>query len=221
MFETAKLKLFLHRLLQLAREGLNKGKIVPFDDSFYEELNHTYISGLPVSIHIKHLKPVDGDVGKCYDRSLYMFFCFDDAKLVRADIKYLELRYGKDHAGHGWIERGNYVYDPSMLARVDKDLYYKMYMPSNIKKFTKEDYCAIEGNKKLYEDIVETTIDDFKPYGKKRTDLATTIPLLLSIAKMSENKDFEAELGEWLSTIEYDEKEVLDELYSGIPYIKK
>ena len=63
---------------------LNKGdadkKIIPFDDEFYDKLNQTYISGLPVSIHIKYLKPIAGP-GKCYDRSLYMFFCFDDAIL--------------------------------------------------------------------------------------------------------------------------------------------
>ena len=76
----------------LLNKGIADKKIIPFDDEFYEKLNHTYISGLPVSIHIKYLKPIVGP-SKCYDRSLYMFFCFDDALLVRADNKDLELRY--------------------------------------------------------------------------------------------------------------------------------
>lgn len=54
-------------------KGVEDGNILPFDEEFYEKMSHTYISCLPVSIHMKYLKPIVGP-GKCYDRSLYMFF---------------------------------------------------------------------------------------------------------------------------------------------------
>lgn len=61
--------------------------------------------------------------------SLYMFFCLDNAILVRGDIKSLELQSGPYDAFHGWIELDNYVYDPTALMRFDKDLYYQIYQP--------------------------------------------------------------------------------------------
>ena len=86
MFDNIKKSLYFSKMQLLLNKGVADKKIIPFDDEFYEKLNHTYISGLPVSIHIKYLKPIVGP-GKCYDRSLYMFFCFDDAILVRGDNK--------------------------------------------------------------------------------------------------------------------------------------
>lgn len=102
-------------------------------------MSHTYFNCIPISMHIRYLKPLTPP-GKCYDRSLFMFFCFDDALLVRGYNKDLELSYGKKNAGHGWIEIGSYVYDPTLMMRFERDLYYKMYSPTNVHKVTKEDY---------------------------------------------------------------------------------
>ena len=96
-----------------------------------------------------------------------MFFCFDDAILVRGDDKDLDLKYGKDDAGHGWIEMDNYVYDPLLMMRFDKDLYYEIYRPTNVSKYTKDEYCSIKKCQEHCNDIKNTTIDDFKPFGKK------------------------------------------------------
>ena len=126
MLDSLKKKLYFSKLKLLYSKGVAEGKIVPFDEDFYRSMSNTYFASIPVSMHIKYLRPKTGP-GKCYDRSLYMFFCFDDALLVRGDKLNLELLYGKDNAGHGWIEIGDYVYDPTMLMRFDKDLYYKMF----------------------------------------------------------------------------------------------
>lgn len=116
MFDILKKNLYFTKIQILFDNGLRNGSIVPFDDTFYEKLSNTYISCLPVSIHIKYLKPLTPP-GRCYDRSLYMFFCFNDAILVRADNRDLELKFGLSNAGHGWIEIGDYVYDPSLLLK--------------------------------------------------------------------------------------------------------
>ena len=199
----------------LFNKGIVDKKIIPFDDEFYERLNHTYISGLPVSIHIKYLKPILPP-GKCYDRSLYMFFCFDDAILVRGDNKDLELRYGKDDAGHGWIEMDNYVYDPSLMMRFDKNLYYEIYKPTNVSKCTKEEYCSTRQCQELYNDIKNTTITDFKPYGRKRIELSMTMPLIMGIAQNSSNQEFINELNNFIALIQYDEEEVYTELNEAL-----
>lgn len=211
MFDNIKKSLYFSKMQLLLDKGIADKKIIPFDDEFYEKLNHTYISGLPVSIHIKYLKPIVGP-GKCYDRSLYMFFCFDDAILVRGDNKDLELRYGKDSSGHGWIEMDNYVYDPSLMMRFDKDLYYEIYKPTKVSKCTKEEYCSTRECQELYSDIENTTIDDFKLYGKKRIELSVTMPLIMGIAQNSGNQEFIDELNDFIALIQYDEEEVYNEL---------
>lgn len=199
----------------LLKKGIADGSIVPFDEEFYSKINNTYIDGLPVSMHIKYFKPIISP-GKCYDRSLFIFFCFDNAILVRGKNKDLELRSGTQCAGHGWVEMDNYVYDPSYLMRFDKDLYYKIFMPTEINKINKEEYCSNEDRKKLYDYVKNTTIEDYKPNGNKRIKLATIIPLVLSLSQLSDNEIFIKDVKEYLSLIEYDKKEVVNELFEAI-----
>ena len=150
-----------------------------------------------------------------------MFFCFEDAKLVRGDNKDLELLYGKENAGHGWVEIGDYVYDPSTMKRYDKDLYYKIFEPSNIYKGSKEEYCSYQENKKLYDDIQSTTIDDYKPNGRKRVELAVIIPVIRELAKASENQEFIDDLNAYLTKIQYNEEQVYNALNEKVEQIRK
>lgn len=211
MLDSLKKKLYFSKLKLLYSKGIAEGKIVPFDEDFYRSMSNTYFASIPVSMHIKYLRPKTGP-GKCYDRSLYMFFCFDDALLVRGDKLNLELMYGKENAGHGWIEIGDYVYDPTMLMRFDRDFYYKMFSPTNVSKATKDDYVSV--NEDFYNDIRSTTISDFQPGGSKRLELCTTIPLIQGIADMSSDENFKKELDEYLSLIKYDGEAIYRDLVS-------
>lgn len=200
-------KLYLKKVKYELIKGALQGKIVQFDEEFYKSMSTTYFSCVPISMHIKYLKPLVPP-GKCYDRSMYMFFCFDDALLVTGDNKDLETRYGKGNGGHGWIEKDGYVYDPSLLLRFDKELYYKIYEPTNINKRTKEEFNRDTNN--YYDMVKETSIDDFKIGGEKRADLCVMIPLLKEISE--KNEEFKKELDEYLKEIEYDEKQVYEAL---------
>ncbi len=208
MVDSIKNNLYMKNFESLYKQGIMDGRIVPFDEAFYERLSHTYISSLPVSIHIKYLKPTGNMPRKCIDRSLYMFLSIDESTLVRAD----QIRYGKDRTFHGWIEIGDYVYDPSFLERFDKDLYYEIFKPTNIAKCNKQEYCAKKENKQLYEEVRNTSIDDYKPFGKNRLELAMSIPLVSGIAEFSGNEDFINDLNRFLKEIEYDEEEINNEI---------
>lgn len=211
MINKIKKELYFLRTQILFNQGIKEQKIVPFDDEFYEKMNHTYFNCLPISMRIKYLRaPKTMGIGKCYDRSLYMFFCFDDAFLVRGDTKDLELRYGKEFAGHGWIEIDNYVYDPTLLMKFEKDLYYKIYGVTNVKKITKEEYRKTNGI--YYDNVRNTKLSDFRPGGSKRTDLLVTIPLFKGIAECSHDENFIRELNEYLLMTQYDEKQICDEM---------
>lgn len=205
-------KIYLDKIYLQLLKGVIRGQIVPFDDDFYKSMSTTYLNCIPISMHIKYLKP-NSFQGKCIDRSLYMFFCFEESVLVRGDNKSLEIRYGKDHAEHGWIEMGDYVYDPSSLLRYKKDLYYKIYKISNVSKITRDEYKKNNGT--IYDEIKSIKLEDFQVGGKRRVDLAITIPLIKAIAEKSPN-DFKIELEEYLKKIGYDESEVYYELCTNL-----
>ena len=69
MFDNIKKSLYFSKMQLLFNKGIADKRIISFDNEFYEKLNNTYINELPVSIHIKHLKPIIGP-GKCFERSL-------------------------------------------------------------------------------------------------------------------------------------------------------
>jgi len=222
MFDSLKKRLYLSRMKLLLAKGLEDGSITPFDDEIYRKMNHTYINCLPVSIEMKYLRPTSS-LGKCLDRSLYMFLCFDDAILVRGDTKDLELRYGKENAIHGWVEQGDYCYDPSLLLRFKKETFYKLFKPSNVSKVTSEEYRNYsEMDRQFYDDVVNTKLDDFKPNGRKRINLCTTIPLVRGIAEIEMNTDFIRDLNNYLESIQYDEEEIAKEMNVAYEkYLKK
>ena len=196
-------KSYFDKLNKMYQDGIKNGKIIQFDEIFYKRLENTYISTIPVSIHIKHLKPND-KVGKCFDRSFYMFMSLDNVALVRANCKDLKYKYGEEYARHGWVEDDKYVYDPSLLAMIDKKLYYEMFGPSKIEKITKEDYIKNDICKKTYNDIVNTKIEDYMPGGCKRNDLIATIPLIIKYAQAQDNKELLDDLYDYLDKVEYD-----------------
>lgn len=203
-------KIFYYKKISaLWQRGIKQGDILPFDEEFYSKMKNTYIVSLPVYIWIKYFKPII-PTGKCYERSLYMFLCFDDAKLVRGNIKNLELKYGKDNAEHGWIEIGDYVYDPSLLVKIKKDLYYKINEPKNVIKCNHDEYK--KDCEEFYNDVKTTTIEDFMPNGRKRTDLITIIPTLMAYVNSSSNEELMHDFDDYIQAIKYDEQQIYEEL---------
>ena len=201
----------VYKMNLLADYGVLTGAITPIDDEFFNRLKDTIITGIPVYFYIKYLRPVNG-LGKCYDRSLYMFFALKEATLVRASVRPLELKFGPDGSGHGWIEMDGYVYDPTTLCRYTKDIYYKINKPKDITKCTVEEYCSDPDKKEFYEKNTSTTIDDLKPYGKDRLDLTALIPLVQAIIGYKGNEQFKKEFDEYLESIEYDFDEITQEM---------
>lgn len=216
MFDTLKKKLYFAKTEVLFNDGISKGDIQPFEDDLYNRLNHVYFAGIPLSIQLKYLKPLIRP-GKCFDRSLFITTGFEDSILVIGNNKRLELKYGKENAGHVWVERGEWVYDPTHLLKFKKELYYKIYEPTNVSYYTKEEYTT----NPIYQDIITTTLEDLMRTGRKRHELLTSVPLVQGIAEMSNNQDFIKLLDEFLTLINYDVNEINNELDNNISNILK
>ena len=203
--------LYFLRCKLLFSEGLRNGSIVPFDEDLYKRLSKVYFNGIPMSIQIKYLRPM-WSPGQCEDRSLFIAMGLDNALWVCGEQKDLELNYGKKSAWHYWVEHDGWVYDPTLLYKFKKELYYKIYMTTNVQSRTFEEYKQID----WYQDIINTTLEDLKPGGKDRCHLCVSIPLVQNIARMSGSQEFVDELDEHLRLIEYDHKQVVDELHASI-----
>ncbi len=139
MFDELKKKLFFAKFKVISAKASREGTIMEFDDEIFEKMKNTIIACFPVSFYIKHSNNMFA-LGTCYDRSLYMFLALDDAVLVRGKNKDLEYNCGKGHGGHGWVEVGDYVYDPSIMLKFKKDVYYQLYGTTDLMKVDKETY---------------------------------------------------------------------------------
>ena len=213
MFDKLRKKLFFAKFKILATKSEYQGKIMEFDDEIYEKMSNTIIACFPVSFYIKHSTHMF-PIGTCYDRSLYMFLALDDAILVRGNNKDLEYNYGKGHGGHGWIEVGDYVYDPSLMLKFDKDTYYKLYGTSDVYKIDKETY--LREHKEFVESVVSNDFNEFRPGGKRRLDLGILVIQVQALASMISDDEFKKDLADYLALIQYDADQIQREREAGI-----
>lgn len=207
-FDSLKKKLFFTRFNILFGKGLKEGKITRFDEEIFDKMSNTIIACLPVSLYIKYANYLFPQ-GTCYDRSLYMFLALDDALLVRGNTKSLEYNYGKGNEGHGWIEIGDYVYDPSLMLKFDKDTYYEIYGCSNVQKIDKQNYLL--QHKSFVDAHVSNDYGEFKPNGKRRLELGTLIFLTKRLCEMLGDEQFTKDFNDYLTLVEYDENQIREE----------
>lgn len=216
MLDELKKKLYFAKFKILGTKMEQEGRITPFDEEIYEKMEKTIVACFPVSFHIRYSKHMFA-LGTCYDRSLFMFLALDDAVLVRGNNKDLEYNYGRGHGGHGWIEVGDYVYDPSIMLRFEKDVYYKLYECTDVVKIDKETY--VRENKDFVDLVACTDYDEFRPGGKRRLELGILVLQIRAIAELAKDDEFSKALAEYLDCIQYDEKQIQEERNRAIEEI--
>lgn len=208
MFDELRKKLYFARFEVLITKAYREGKIMDFDDEIFEKMKGTIIACFPVSLYIKYSKYLF-PLGTCYDRSLYMFLALDDALLVRGENKDLVYNYGKGHGGHGWIEVGDYVYDPSLMLKFDKKTYYQLYGCSKVFKIDKDSY--VREHKEFVDAHVSTDFDEFKPDGRRRLELGAIVTATEHTVQSSGDEDFAREFYDYLESIQFDRKQIQEE----------
>ena len=218
MLEELKKKMYFAKFKLLFLRAFNEGKVMEFDDEIYIKMSNTIIACFPVSFYIKHSDQTF-PIGTCYDRSLYMFLALDDAVLVRGKNKDLEYNYGKGHEGHGWIEVGDYVYDPSLMLKFDKSTYYQIYGCHDVVKIDKETYLREHSD--FVDLVVSTDFDDFRPGGKRRLELGVLVIQLKEMANMLNDDEFTKDLNDYLELIEYDANQIQQERNKAIEEYEK
>ena len=202
-----KQKLYLYKINKLLEKGTTKGLIRPFDEELYNELNKTIFCNIPVDIDIKYLKP-SVSPGRCYDRSLGMFFAMPNSYLVRGNLKYFKIFGDEEEPNHGWVERDGLVYDPTWRLIFDKNYYYKMFNVEEVVRANHEEFCNVsKENEELFIKVKSTTRESLKENGPDRYMLPVSVPLLRGIAEA--NEPFKKELELYLEEINYDGEAIM------------
>ena len=200
-----KKKLFFIKRKMLLDKGVKTGDVVRFEQGILDKMDSTIIACFPVSLHMKYANFMFAQ-GTCYERSLYMFLALDDALLVRGNCLDLEYAYGPGHGGHGWVEIGDFVYDPATGYRYDKDLYYKANGVSNVTRCDRDTYY--KEHKDFVDSHVSTDFDEFRPGGKRRLELGILVRQVITGAELSNNKSLLNDLNVYLDKIQYDEDQI-------------
>lgn len=208
MLENLKKDIYFKKLSILLKYYYSEGKISLFDDEIFKEMERTYICALPVALQIKYARYFFPE-GSCYERSLYMFLALDNAILVHGDIKSLEYLYGKECAGHAWIELGDFVYDPTTMQKFDKNVYYILYECSNVEKINKEEY--LKTNRDFMRQSVSYDIKDFLLNGRKRMQLASIVMQIKNNVKCMNDEHFIMDLEKYLALTDYNEQKTIEE----------
>ena len=182
-------KLYSIKYNYLLKSGASKGLIQPFEPQLLKRLKNIYYGSVPISVFIGNR---DFCNGKCYDRSMLISMGMDDFLLMRGKVKSLEIQYGKEKSGHGWVESNGWVYDTSMGFKVEKNLYYKLEQPTDIESYTKEDCLKDEA----YMEILNSKINKYS--------LTCIVPLLEGIAQLTKNNQLIDQIEEFKDQISYD-----------------
>ena len=190
MLANLRKNLYFRALKIKMQQGLNNGTIVPFEQDLYDRLDNIYFCGATLSIWLKYLKPTYGMPGQCEDRSLFIAAGLQGATLVRADLKNLELLYGKDDSWHFFASYNGWIYDPSSLYRFREDVYYDLFRPSNVQRFESEDYK----NSYSYLSITDTTLEDLQTFNSKKVWFYSGLKGVMAIAALSQDENFKQEL---------------------------
>ena len=110
--------------------GTVNGYIEHIPDNYYNRLRYMYFEGLPISFYL-----LFKDISYMSDAFKTLLFTRifdknDEYRLVNADTKVL--------GNHTFIEYGDDVFDVIINAKINKEYYYKIFKPTNIKISSKD-----------------------------------------------------------------------------------
>ncbi len=204
MISKIKSKLIKIKKNILVDQGIANGDVAFFEEKIYTKLANYYFNSFPLSIHMKYLVPKTAP-GNCFERSQYLSFAFDHPILLSCDV---DLNQGRDR--HCFIENDGWVYDPTKLVKIKKELYYKMYRPTIIEKYEGKNLENLQIIKEINNNSLDKIKSDLQDIDKKYAILAQIIQFT-SIANASNDREFQDAIDKHMLTIGYKNSEDLVE----------
>lgn len=152
-------------------EGMKCHMIEFYDEEFIGRLRGKSLYGVPLSIVI--LSNVMC-AGRCYEMSIVQTLGMDKFNLIRGNVNYYPL---EDYPNHCWVEKDDWVYEPTNGMKVRKDIYYDLFEVEVLERYD-EKTC-------VNDEIYMENIAKYKTESEKNLLL---IELLLKTLKYLEKK---------------------------------
>ena len=108
---------------------IKSGKIKKFDQEFYNQFEGMYYHGIPVYYYLEKM-----NMGRCYDTSAILALAMGEESYVcRGDLNTMSSSYN-ERFGHGWVIKGDFVYDTTWQIICPITLYNKLFKPVKVSK---------------------------------------------------------------------------------------
>lgn len=166
------------RIQKLIDIGIKLGLIEQYPKELMERLSQHFYCGTPVSVLLTN----NLNLNKCHDRAYALTMGFDDCRYVTGWLPRLGKVYNDPndpHFEHSWVEDGNYVYDTTLVARVNKRFYRFIFGAKADKITTSEELNQDE----VYQIMKRTTKEDIENHGGIE---ALNAFILMDILKLKE-----------------------------------
>ena len=95
--------------------GLNNGLVFNFGNDEFEKLNS--LSYVVIFDDVINLFKEGYNLGNCSEFAKLLSYAYDSSKIA---IGYFKPSYNGQN-GHAWMECGNYIYDTTLLLKIDKE----------------------------------------------------------------------------------------------------
>lgn len=95
--------------------GLNNGLVFNFGNDEFEKLKS--LSYVVIFDDVINLFKEGYNLGNCSEFAKLLSYAYDSSKIA---IGYFKPSYNGQN-GHAWMEYGNYIYDTTLLLKIDKE----------------------------------------------------------------------------------------------------
>ena len=125
------------RFEYLYKKYREQGKLIEFNQEFYDRFEDMYYNGLPIYYYLEKMS-----MGKCYDASAILSLAMGKESYVcRGELANMTIIYDdEDGFGHGWVEVGDMVYDTTWKIMCSKKVYNQLFKPIDVSRRSHEQF---------------------------------------------------------------------------------
>jgi hypothetical protein len=187
--------------------GVSKVKVTPFEDFIYRRLDSVFYNGATGSIVLKYLIPHTSISNNLDLRCILLTMALCNSSIVTGNIEYFK-NHGEEI--HSCVETFDAVYDPTLLLKFRKKVFYKLFKPSNVISYSHKDYVNSS-----YLDVFNTSLHDINFDIVKRVSFCSMIPMIEELQIKSHNFNFQRDLSVLKEQVNY------SHFYTGYSDINK
>lgn len=111
-------------IIDQLKQGQEIGLVEEFDEDLWEKISQINIFGF--CRDFLQIFEIGLNIGHCGSTARYLSFIFDNFKIVEGRCDFLKGTEGSPNGEHAWLEVDDYVYDTTLLFKINKEYAYSV-----------------------------------------------------------------------------------------------